>query len=657
VCIPKGALVTNTRQVVRVLGVTALALGAVGGLHDATSGAEGSSTFALRARADSVGVQLIAKDAPAVSIGGGEVAFVTPASAQSELDSLGGSRSFASSPYPGDLVISLPGTVSGLLGGVSFPVPGYPFFVTSEHPVQPDADEEVGPYSIAAHSAAGESHAEAHVGLSTAPPQVVSVTSRTSVSRDPATGRAEAVATTEVAPLSVSAVLRLGDVRATASVSIDPARPDAVVKRSSLSVGTVTVAGVELGLTDQGLSAGGTSLVPVDLSAVTALLAGSGVSIEVLPAQETATSVTSAGLRVTFQQVFPTLGETTVRRPRGHHRHGRRGSARGARDRSAPRVRRGSRGPRRPGRPGGAHRPHRPHRAGAQHPGGGHLAGRRRPERALPGAAGRRRARAPELPRGRVAPPAPPSTRGTGGLVTEPTQPLPRRPRPARPRTRPLRRVGIGAVVALLAVTVGALVTNSPLDAATSGSGVSVDVAGTADAPATDVPTGGSVPSSSAFSPTDGGVGANDLDLGVGAVAGSVGAAGPTPGGASTGAAAPAESTVIVHPVLQLFAFGGQIGMPLICSLAIGGVGPALSDPGVSAVVGQILAACVSGANQGADSLRALDAQLSALAAINPAVGPVLDQLAAALDSASTADAPFLTYLLQISALVRFFRG
>jgi hypothetical protein len=133
------------------------------------------------------------------------------------------------------------------------------------------------------------------------------------VSRDPATGRAEAVATTEVAPLSVSAVLRLGDVRATASVSIDPARPDAVVKRSSLSVGTVTVAGVELGLTDQGLSAGGTSLVPVDLSAVTALLAGSGVSIEVLPAQETATSITSAGLRVTFQQVFPTLGETTVR--------------------------------------------------------------------------------------------------------------------------------------------------------------------------------------------------------------------------------------------------------------------------------------------------------------------------------------------------------
>ena len=82
---------TAARQIGRVLGVTALALGAIGGLQDATSGATDASTFALRARADSVGVQLIAKDAPAISIGGGEIAFVTPASSQSELDSLGGS--------------------------------------------------------------------------------------------------------------------------------------------------------------------------------------------------------------------------------------------------------------------------------------------------------------------------------------------------------------------------------------------------------------------------------------------------------------------------------------------------------------------------------------------------------------------------------------
>ena len=43
------------------------------------------------------------------------------------------------------------------------------------------------------------------------------------------------------------------------------------------------------------------------------MLAGSGVSIELIPAQETATSIVSAGVRITFQQTFPTFGPTTVR--------------------------------------------------------------------------------------------------------------------------------------------------------------------------------------------------------------------------------------------------------------------------------------------------------------------------------------------------------
>jgi hypothetical protein len=217
--------------------------------------------------------------------------------------------------------------------------------------------------------------------------------------------------------------------------------------------------------------------------------------------------------------------------------------------------------------------------------------------------------------------------------------------------------------VALVAVTVGALVTNSPLEAATSGTGVAVDRGGDGGTPDSGVPTDGTIPSPNPLGAIDGGLGGTGLDLGTGG-----GAAVGGPGTVSFGekvagadapaeGAAPSETTVIVHPTLQLLAFGGQIGMPLVCSLAIGGAGPALSAPGVSAAVGQILSACVAGANQGADSLRALDAQLTALAAINPAVGPALDQLATALEAASTADAPFVTYLLQISALIRFFRG
>lgn len=243
--------------------------------------------------------------------------------------------------------------------------------------------------------------------------------------------------------------------------------------------------------------------------------------------------------------------------------------------------------------------------------------------------------------------------------MTEPTDQLPRRPRPVRRRTRHLRRVGAGAVLALLAVTVGALVTNSPLDAATSGTGVTVEATGPTDTLTLGAPTAGAAPSTGALGSLDGGVGASGLDGDVlGTADGStVPAPGTSPETPSADGTPPSETPVVLHPTLQLLAFGGQIGMPLLCSLAISSAGPALSDPGVSAVVGQILQACVTGANQGADALRSMDAQLSALAAVNPAVGPVLDQLAAELDAASTADAPFITYLIQISTLIRFFRG
>jgi hypothetical protein len=306
--------VRGRRWATRAVGAALVVVAAAGSLGVGHVDAQAASTFTLQARADAVGLQLIAKDAPAVSIGGGEVAFVTPASAQSVLDSLGGSRAFASSPYPGDLVVSLPATVSGLLGGTSFPVPGYPFYVSSSHPTADDSSEEVGPYSIAAHSSADASDAVAKIGLSTAPPQVASITSRTAVSKDEQTGKAVAEATTEIAPFSVSNLLRLGDIRATARVEYDPARPDQpAVVTTSFSVGTVTIAGIEVGLTDKGLVVGGQTLVPVDLSALTSLLAGAGTSIEYLPAQRSATSVTSAAVRITYQQTFPTLGLTTVR--------------------------------------------------------------------------------------------------------------------------------------------------------------------------------------------------------------------------------------------------------------------------------------------------------------------------------------------------------
>jgi hypothetical protein len=296
----------------RLAGSVFLALavaGLTGGVHGVRAAEEES--YSVRARADTAGVQVITPEAPAVSLGGGELAFITPSTAQSELDSLGSSRAFASAPYPGDLIVGLPGTVAGLAGGP--PLPGYPLFVASSHPVQPSATVENGPYALAAKSAADSSDATARVGVSVDPPQVASGISRSSVTRDGA-GVLVAEASASIAALAVAPDVRVGEIFSTARVVFDPAHPERPpVKTSSLSIGRIVAAGVEIGLTRDGLVAAGQTLVPGDLSAAEQALAAAGVTLEYFPGSETPTSITSASVQITTQQNLPNLGNSTVR--------------------------------------------------------------------------------------------------------------------------------------------------------------------------------------------------------------------------------------------------------------------------------------------------------------------------------------------------------
>ncbi|MEY2571103.1 MAG: hypothetical protein QOE63_1453 [Acidimicrobiaceae bacterium] len=301
------------RRLLRLVGLVLVVAGGIG--MTATAGrAQSIASYSVRARADSVGVQLIADQAPVVSIGGGEVAFITPASTQSQLDSLAGSTSFASAPYPGDLVVSLPGTSAGLFGGVGFPVPSYPFYVSSSYPTEPSSRQDAGPYSITSASSQDATAADAAIGLSTAPPQVVSITSHTAASREVDSSRVIAEASTDVAPLALSDIIRVGEIKATATAELDPSTPGSgVTKTSSLSIGTITIAGIELGLTDKGLVVAGNPLLPVDLTPVASLLASLGVQLEYVPSIETDSSITSAAVRISFVQDLPNLGKTTVR--------------------------------------------------------------------------------------------------------------------------------------------------------------------------------------------------------------------------------------------------------------------------------------------------------------------------------------------------------
>jgi hypothetical protein len=304
----------SLRRLLRSVGVLLVVGGAIGFGLAYSAGAQATGSYSVKARADTVGVQLIAANAPVVSIGGGEVAFVTPSSAQSVLDSLSGSTSFGSAPYPGDLVVSLPGTAAGLFGSTGFPVPSYPFYVSSSYPTSPSQSDDVGPYAIKATSGENGTAADANVGLATGAPQVVSITSHTSATRDPASGKVIGEAVTDMAPFAVSQVLRLGEIKATARVEFDPSRPDvAPIKTSSLSIGTITVGGIELGLTDKGLTVAGQPILPIDLSPLVKLLQAAGLQLEYLPKLETKNSITSAGVRLSFVRTFPTAGPTTVR--------------------------------------------------------------------------------------------------------------------------------------------------------------------------------------------------------------------------------------------------------------------------------------------------------------------------------------------------------
>ncbi len=298
----------RTRGIALVTGGGVFALAAAASLVTSARAAE-PGAFTLSARADSVGIQTIATEAPVVSIAGGEIALVTPSSAQSQLDAFGGSRSFASAPYPGDLVVSLPPTIAGVSGGQA-PVPNYPAYASSDYPVRNEQIIQFGPQQLVARSGQYESSAQAQIGIQSTPPEVAAAITKTSVVRD-ASGAATAFADALLSPLSYTDIIKLGQVHTTAKAVYAAGAAEPTLT-STFDAGNVTIAGQTFGLTSSGLVVPG-SKTPVDDASLADLLKGTGTLLEVLPEQRTATSITSASLRLTYQQVLPNAGLTTVR--------------------------------------------------------------------------------------------------------------------------------------------------------------------------------------------------------------------------------------------------------------------------------------------------------------------------------------------------------
>ncbi|MGD6748126.1 hypothetical protein ACOKM3_40510 [Streptomyces sp. BH106] len=217
---------------------------------------------------------------------------------------VGESSGWASSPYPGETVISAPALI-GSQTGQKFP--DYPLYATSKYPSDGTAKAGQDPHVMRAHSAKTATEAEARTvlgqdgtGAST------KATAESSVDPDALTGKAEASADTR--PWSVNGVLDIGRILSSASAGVD--RSGKVVRDSELTIGRTEIAGQGVEITPDGLKVAGKALklpgggagAADPAKALTQALAKAGVKIRYLDEKRTEHGIVSAGLEVQARQ-------------------------------------------------------------------------------------------------------------------------------------------------------------------------------------------------------------------------------------------------------------------------------------------------------------------------------------------------------------------
>ena len=259
------------------------------------AGAEGGSDsgfFSAKAFASPIGVEFFDAGAPVIP---GEVIYASVAVSKAAIDSVGNSAGFAGGPYLGDNVPALMGAFNAI-GPFGAILPPYPFMVQSQYPGAPKAVQDSGPRHLAANSDDNGSDADAHVGLARGNPGLLSVSSTSKAVHDPATGTSTATADGSVIGFSVGPTLTIGQITSHADVSARPGEP--LAKHTSLSIGSLTVMGTLVGLTDKGLAPVPGTPKTADLNSLTKQLSAAGITLGFLPGEDSATGTDSAALVV-----------------------------------------------------------------------------------------------------------------------------------------------------------------------------------------------------------------------------------------------------------------------------------------------------------------------------------------------------------------------
>ena len=249
------------------LGVTTAGAGAV------QSGPGPDRTYAASAEAEGLRVTF---EAPQFLVVSTLFDAANPIS-QATLESTGVSRAFASAPYPGDLVVTAPGTLAAF-GGPSLPV-AYPFYVAASQPETPKASlaDPAGAYSLAATADPAVSTAAGRVSAPKGP--VVHTEARTEQAAD---GTVRAVASSVVEGLVAGdGALTIGKVTSTVETVSRPgaAQPE-VTRKFEITGARVGDTAVEI--TPDGVKLPGGAL-PVGSAAapVQEALAKAGLDVKV----------------------------------------------------------------------------------------------------------------------------------------------------------------------------------------------------------------------------------------------------------------------------------------------------------------------------------------------------------------------------------------
>ena len=593
-----------------------------------------SGEFAVSARADAWRITVVDPAAPAVPAGQPAVEN-TPASAQATLDSLGTSAGFASAPYPGDLAASAPGLVNGVGSGSMPPLPDYPFIVASSYPNAPSAEQTNGPYSIRSTSDEDGTRAAAHVAVAYGSPTIGSAQATSSAIRDAAAGMVRAQAGSAILGFSLGPTLTIGEISGHAEIDAEPGKKP--VKRSTFSVGSVTIAGVTVGFGNKGIQPGQGTIPGQNLTLLTDQLRQSGIVLTYLPASETDSSVDSAGLAVEVVREFPGRGKVTTTYILGRVRASAQASA---------------------------------VTGGVGTDGSSVL-----PDTGVPASAAPEVGEASSNAGAPTAPVAPSPV--SASLSSSPvdsssalTGPMPPDPSGAvtpavQPAAKAQARPGVAGWTTAAA--------NAALWRGSDASGVFLAMIAASLALLVASVLFGGVGVRLLFrskSPATGGAAAWVLRLPAVVVLGVAVAASlliQTPAHADDrGNEKPPARAAVVGPTLNMFAWGSGVGGPIMCSLmanSIAGTAAGVKElsAAVSPAVSQFTAQCAANAAEGGKFFGGLNDAVTPAAAINPHLNPLLEAFAQIVEGLGKqfgpSLAPFGPAVVSLGADIRFFKG